>query len=122
MREVYRTKEGFEALVNTFESMSKDYSLIVFSAFRYALGRRTYVVGVVCDYIKENIGMIESKHLPLLAAEIEDAEEYNMLGDPCDRKEWLNLKTFINDYLKRQEELHQVEVLSANQIAKGVNL
>ena len=101
MREIYKTKEGFEALVNTFESMSGDFSLIVCSAFRYALGRRTYIVSVVCNYIKANIGMLEKKHLPLLVEEIEDAEKFNMLGDPCDKREWLQLKDFINDYLKK---------------------
>ncbi|MBR5004283.1 MAG: hypothetical protein IKY14_02315 [Erysipelotrichaceae bacterium] len=112
MRDIYRTPEGFETLINTFESMAGEFSLIACSAFRYALGRRTYIVSVVCNYIKANVGMIERNHLSLMVREIEDADTFNGLGDACDRHEWLQLKEHIKEYLKRTEPENSVDTMS----------
>ena len=30
-----------------------DYDQIIISAVRYALGRMSYIVGTVCDYVKD---------------------------------------------------------------------
>ena len=54
--------------------------------------------------------MLQKYHLPLMVEEIEDADKFNMLGDSCDKREWLILKDFIKDYLKKQEELNRVDV------------
>ena len=109
MKENYKKPEEFEALFTAFECMADDFSLIAMAAFRYALGRRTYIVSVVCNYIKANVAMMERRHLPLLIKEIEEADTFNGLGDACDRYEWMQLKEHINAYLKRTEKLRKEE-------------
>ena len=109
MKENYKKLEEFEALITAFECMADDFSLIAVSAFRYALGRRTYIVSVVCNYIKANVAMMERNHLKLIVTEIDDADECNSLGDACDRYEWMQLKEHINAYLKRTEKLRKEE-------------
>jgi len=79
-----------------------DKELIWLSAFRYALSRRTYIVSVVCDWLKSH--KLSTEATKLIIREIEEAEEkekdvnkfyYKPLGDDCDKKRWLELKTFL---------------------------
>jgi hypothetical protein len=78
----------------------EDFDLVVIAAFRYALGRRTYIVPAVTNFIKAN-----SRHIPklvkeMIISEITDAEnhEYDKsLGDEIDAKEWLSLRDFLQN-------------------------
>lgn len=41
-----------------FNGEAEDISMILVSAERYALGRRTYIVGWTCEIIKKNIHLL----------------------------------------------------------------
>lgn len=83
----------------------EDFDLVVIAAFRYALGRRTYIVPALCNFIKAN-----NKHIPnyakeIIISEITDAEyhKYGMfLGDDIDAKEWLNLRTYLKEQVSQK--------------------
>lgn len=43
-----------------------DFRLILVAATRYALGRYTYMPGVVCGYLKKHLALLDKKTLTLL--------------------------------------------------------
>ena len=81
----------------------EDFDLVVIAAFRYALGRRTYIVPAITNFIKAN-----NKHTPkqvkeIIISEINDAKYHKYgisLGDDIDAKEWLNLELFLENELR----------------------
>lgn len=85
-------------------------SEMLFYAFRYCLGRRTYAVGDFCDYAKAHITQFRTKELNLMVREIteyetRDAEEnckIKWLGDECDRVDWLKLREVIKKELEKR--------------------
>jgi len=73
--------------------------LMVVSAFRYCLGRQTYVVGVCADWIIANWDKFSPNNKILIQRDLEEAFEgddcdrkgndnYKRLGHDCDRAEW----------------------------------
>ena len=79
----------------------EDMDLIVLCAFRYALGRRSYIVSTVADFITNNIDLVPKNFRDLMVDEItmgENNEYFYSLGDDCDKVTWLKLR----DFLKKQ--------------------
>lgn len=68
------TKDGREFLLFPQELLTplcdNDFRLIVLSAMRYAMGRNTYMLLVVTDYIKRHIRLMDDKFLVLAANDI----------------------------------------------------
>ena len=48
-----------------------DFRLILLSAMRYAMGRKTYMPSVVADYLKRHIQLLDNKFLTLAADDIQ---------------------------------------------------
>lgn len=70
----------------------KDPNLILCCAFRYALGRRTYVVSAVVDEIINNWNNISIFDKQRFRKEILEYLELNgNLGHECDKQEWLRI-------------------------------
>lgn len=54
-----------------------DFRLILLSAMRYAMGRKTYMPSVVADYLKRHIQLLDNKFLTLAADDIrQHLEDY----------------------------------------------
>lgn len=98
-----------------FKSKSLTDSMILFYAFRYCLGRRSYCVDDFCEYATKKIHKIHSKALHLMDREITQAQEddenestkiegYSRLGDECDKKDWLKLREVIREEMKARGE------------------
>lgn len=75
------------------------HNLMVVSAFRYCLGRMTYISGVCADWIIARWQDFPPSVQQLIQRELEEAfkcdneeramgEKYRTLGWDCDRKEW----------------------------------
>jgi len=64
---------------------------IVIYAFRYALGRKTYSVKDVIDYLKENIHRFSDMQKRMFVREIELAIENNNYGMEMDKKRMVRL-------------------------------
>ena len=67
-----------------------DFRLILLSAMRYAMGRKTHMPSVIADYIKRHLQLLDDKFLTLAADDIqrylEDYAEHEANSDP-----WQNL-------------------------------
>jgi len=66
---------------------------IAFYAFRYALGRRTYSVGIVVSYLLDNWDLLSAKTKETIKSEITEAINNNNAGMEMDVKEWSKLLT-----------------------------
>ena len=64
-------------------------------AFRYALGRRTYIVGHVVEQIIEHKEDLGENLRGLLVREIDEAIYDDMAGDTCDVNDWKRLRSIL---------------------------
>lgn len=71
-----------------FNGRNEDISMILVSAERYALGRRTYIVSWVCEVIRNNLHLLSQKDRQVMIRDIKEARDY---GEDIDKKEWLEL-------------------------------
>ena len=71
-----------------------DLSMILVSAERYALGRKTYIVQWTCEFIKNNIHLLSNKDKQVMIRDIENPISY---GDNCDEKEWKKLLEILKE-------------------------
>lgn len=63
------------------------------SAVRYGIGRRTYITGVIVDFM---IGQELGKQCKaIMIRDISEAEIRDELGDDCDKKNWIKLLTHL---------------------------
>lgn len=83
----------------------KDSNIIIMCAFRYALMRCSYVVGDVCDYIKEHVDLLSD---PQISSMIGEINQYAYTYDTFDRDSvnvyldaWMDLRDWLI------EKLHQ---------------
>ena len=85
----------------------KDFGLIVNSAVRYACGRRTYIVGVVCNYVKRHINDLDEHDLENIILSIESKRDMEYvdepLGDQCDEEKWLSLLDLVKKELENRK-------------------
>jgi len=65
-----------------------DLSMILVSAERYALGRKTYIVNWTCDFIENNLALLTEKDKQIMIRDLENPISY---GDECDEKDWKRL-------------------------------
>lgn len=80
-----------------FNGENEDISMILVSAERYALGRRTYIVSWTCEIIKKNMHLLSGKDKAVMIRDIETAISY---GDECDKQEWMNLLQMLRKEIK----------------------
>ena len=70
----------------------EDPELILSCAFRYALGRRTYIVSTVVSEILNNWEQINPHVLERFKKEIlEHKGLYKSLGMACDEQDWMSI-------------------------------
>ncbi len=75
--------------------------ILLFCAFRYALGRQTYVVGTIADIIKANWDHMPQSRRNLFRKEIEEAIEQECAGSiNVDVPEWLSILHMIDGDVK----------------------
>ena len=67
--------------------MNKD-DMILFCAFRYALGRQTYIVSLIADEIVERWNTLDSRDHEQYKKEINEAIEASRAGADMDIKQW----------------------------------
>ena len=82
--------------------MRNDLDHMIFSAFRYAMGRRSYIVSTTVDFIINNLDLVPKKFRVLMIDEItmgENEEFFYRLGDDFDKKQWLKLREFLKEHL-----------------------
>ena len=75
-----------------------DFRLILLSAMRYAMGRKTYMPSVVADYLKRHIQLLDNKFLTLAA---DDIQRY--LEDYAEHEPNLNLWQGLLDAIETEQ-------------------
>ena len=81
-----------------------DEELILICAVRYALGRMSYVVSVVCGYVAGKHRELSPECLNIIIRDIEEEIEMchkigRTCGMECDEREWL----WLLETLKKKE-------------------
>jgi len=71
-----------------------DLSMILVSAERYALGRRTYIVNWTCEFIENNLNLLTKKDRQVMIRDLESAVFY---GDDCDEEDWKKLLLVLKE-------------------------
>ena len=69
-----------------------DLSMILVSAERYALGRKTYIVHWTCEFIENNLALLTEKDRQVMIRDLENPISY---GDDCDQKDWEGLLAIL---------------------------
>lgn len=72
---------------------SLDLQLLFISAFRYALGRRSYITSTMAHIIKDNSDALTDHTVDLMISEIRHCKD---LGMECDRRVWEDLSKFLS--------------------------
>ena len=75
-----------------------DFRLILLSAMRYAMGRKTYMPSVIADYIKRHLQLLDDKFLTLAADDIRQH-----LEDYAEHEPNLNLWQGLLDALETEQ-------------------
>lgn len=100
--------------------MDLDDEIILSCAFRYALGRMTYVVGTVADRLIKEYENIHPETRKFYVSDIEEADAKNNLGMDFDKKEWMKVKAlfapenhcvvkaYLNDEDMKNDKVHSV--------------
>jgi hypothetical protein len=74
---------------------------VLISAFRYALGRATYITGIVAGAILDNWHTLGPDCRNLIIKEILDAKERNQVGHDCDWTQWKRILEVNNGNTER---------------------
>lgn len=82
-----------------------DFEILLISAFRYSLGRSSYVPSVIIDIIENNTKQVRESTLKLFINEIEERKRIglNSLGMSVDIESWLGLQEKLKEYIESKE-------------------
>lgn len=101
----------------------KDFWVICLCAMRYAIGRQTYMPGLVQDFIRRHIGEIDFGMIEIMIRDIDTADKITAhtlsdghilsldgLGDTkIDRPGWERFRAFLKERLKEKKDARQGE-------------
>lgn len=84
---------------------SADLFLLIVSSVRYALRRRTYIVGSTIDFVNRYYKYLTKEELSVITRDIdvvlsEHNSGHRLIGDECDYKQWDNLSMKLNLFIK----------------------
>lgn len=82
--------------------MTLNEEIVLCCAFRYALGRMTYVVDSVASEIERHVDVLPTKDLNLYRREIIEAKDGNALGMEMDAKRWQQCWVICGEELARR--------------------
>jgi len=76
------------------KSISTNHSVVVMSALRYMLGRSSYGVGCVCDYITDNINNFTNSNKKVMDRDIQ--KHLDLFPNTAYKDDWIKLKKLLN--------------------------
>jgi hypothetical protein len=109
--ETHYIKKGRKYIPIALLTLDTDDRILLNCAFRYALGRMTYVVGSIVEQLIKAYPVLNIHDRIRIAKEIEEAINEGHAGWDCDVKEWKRVM-----YLFRDENHVKVQ---AYKVAKG---
>ncbi len=78
------------------EIKRNDLRVLMICAFRYSLGRKTYMPGLVTELIRNNSKIFNKQDWKVFLEDIEFHRNFNNLGDDCDVATWNKFSEFCN--------------------------
>ena len=90
------TKDGVKTV-----ALTGDLELLLNSAMRYCMGRRTYMPGTFCSCIKSIMGDLSLLTLERMKKDFEIHDEdvkrgVSSWGYECDKEEWMQFKSVLD--------------------------
>lgn len=85
--------------------MTLDMQIVITCAFRYALGRMTYVVDSVATAIEAVITELDTNQLSLMSNEIDEAIKDKSIGMDMDKDRWLKCRAIILAEIGRRSKV-----------------
>ena len=87
----------------TIQTPDNHFELVLISAVRYCIGRRTYMPEAVTSWIKGHCaGALSRQTVEVMIRDIDTAAS---LGDDCDAKTWMQFR----EWLKGQEVQNETD-------------
>ena len=83
---------------------------IAYAAFRYTLGRMSYSVWDMTRFFKKHIASISADILSKMVSDISEAERNHRLGHECDKKDWLSLRSLLENRSHDREAYKDLSV------------
>lgn len=85
----------------------REAEMLIVGAFRYAVGRRSYVVGEMCDWLVFNWSELSSNTKHIIERDLEGeferddqarsaSRDVKPLGDDCDRSSWERVRALYH--------------------------
>lgn len=85
----------------TVKATKQTWNRVMMAAFYYSLGRRTYIVGTVSEFIAAQNKWLYKKNKEKIIETIKEASKKpERLGDSCDRADWFRLSDCLEKSLK----------------------
>ena len=78
--------------------MERDFGTICICAVRYALGRETYMLSLVQQFIHRNLNLIDGYSLAVMVRDVKDAPSYG--NETIDKPGWMNFLAVLEKELK----------------------
>lgn len=76
-----------------------EYEHILISAVRYALGRRTYIVGLTVNYVIAEIPHLSDTCKEIMLEDIKEQRQQGY-GDACDERDWMRLLDALKETIE----------------------
>ena len=83
--------------------MNLDMQIVITGAFRYALGRMTYVVDSTCNVIEAVAQDMDNNQITLMIKEIGEADKNNALGMQMDIDRWRKCQLLLGEELAKRK-------------------
>ena len=87
--------------IDETKKLSLNEEIVLSCAFRYALGRMTYVVGAVCEELQKNYYLLPTHTKSRISKEIQEyQDEWGKAGMDFDNDEWNKIKWLFDENRK----------------------
>jgi hypothetical protein len=77
--------------------------LMAMAAHRYCLGRRTYIVGACCEWLRANWDGFEANTQNVIVRDTFEALARDAAGDESDARDWTNLMRWASDRMTPEQ-------------------
>ena len=78
--------------------MDRDFGTICICAVRYALGRETYMLSLVQQFVIRNLNLIDGYSLAVMVRDVKEAPSYG--NETIDKPGWMNFLAVLKKELK----------------------
>lgn len=77
-----------------------DFGAVINCSIRYCIGRRTYMPGVVCGYVKPLLPYLNDRTICCMERDIREAPSY---GDECDVVTWTSMLDEVGKIIDQRD-------------------